>query len=178
MYKTKLKHIIISKPKTGFMIIKKIMRLKDMKTKIIIGTLLLFLIIGIASAADVNNLKCPDGWEHVTKGNYRELGDTPNGPGSGRNMMAMEFTQANCGDYLENDTSENYFIFKNSDNTYNYTDWTLNSDEGCFEVVDIDGKQYFLVFSSNIENDYSGKLNIYETMLEFNKLNKLTPVQI
>ena len=148
-----------------------------MKWKILIGVGILFLLIGACYAADINNLKCPNGWEHVNKGNYRELGTDP-GAGSGRNMMAMEFTEANCGDFLENNTDENYYIFKNSDNTFNYTDWTLNRDEGCFEVVEIDGKQYFLVFSSNIENDYKDKPGINDIMLEFNKLNNLKPVAV
>ena len=133
--------------------------------------------MGIVVATDINNLKCPDGWEHVAKGNYRELGTDP-GAGSGRNLMAMEFSQANTEDYLENNTEENYLVFKNSDNTFTYKDWTLNHDEGCFEVVEIDGKQYFLVFSSNIDNDYKGKPSITDIMKEFNKLNNLKPVEV
>ena len=144
-------------------------------TKIIIGIALLFLVIGMVSATDINNLKCPDGWETIGGGSYHEIGDSP-GSGNGHNMMIMEYTDANCDEFFENNTSENYYVFKNADNTYNYTDWTVNNDEGCFEVVKIDDKEYFLIFSSNIDKDYDK--NIYESMLDFNKLNNLEPVEV
>ena len=148
-----------------------------MKSKgIIIAITLLILTIGIVAATDVNNLKVPDGWESTGSGNYHEIGDSP-GQGSGRNMMVMEYNDANCGDFFENGTDD-YYIYKNSDSSYNFTDWVVGGQEGCFEVVDVDGKQYLLFFSSNIDNDYSGKMSIYDTMLEFNKLNNLKPVEV
>lgn len=147
-----------------------------MKTKIIIGITLLFLVIGVAAATDINNLKVPDGWESVGGGSYHEIGDSP-GMGSGRNMMIMEYNELNCEDFFENGTDD-YYIFKNADGSYNYTDWVLNNDEGCFEVVEIDGTQYFLIFSSNLENDYTGKPLVYDSMLEFNKLNNLKPIEV
>ena len=147
--------------------------------RIIIGITILFLLMGIVVATDINDLKCPDGWENVNhKGNYRELGDTPNGPGSGRNLMTMEFTSANCDEFLTNDTSENYFVYKNSDNTFTFNDKMMNHDEGCFEVVEIDGKQYFLIFSSNTDKSYNGKPSISDIMMEFNKLNNLSPIEV
>ena len=147
-----------------------------MKVKIIIGVLLIFLVIGIAAATDVDNLKVPEGWESIGDGSYHEIGDSP-GEGSGRNMMIMEYTDSNCNEFFENGTDD-YYIFKNDDGSYNFTDWTVNRDEGCFEVVEIDGNQYFLFFSSNIDNDYSSELNIFDVMLEFNKLNNLTPIEV
>jgi hypothetical protein len=147
-----------------------------MKRKILVGLILMFLVIGTAVATDVNNLKMPDGWESYAKGNYHEIGDSP-GQGSGRNMMIMEYTNPNCDEFFENGTDD-YYIYKNSDCSYNFTDWILNRDEGCFEVVEIDGKQYFVMFTSNIDKDYSGKMNIYDTMLEFNKLNDLKPIEV
>ena len=155
---------------------KKIKVKNIMKWKILTGFALLFLIIGIVAATDVNNLKVPEGWESTNNGNYHEIGDSP-GAGNGRNMMVMEYTDANCNDFFENGTDD-YYIFKNEDGSYNFTDWTVNRDEGCFEVVDIDGKQYFLFFSSNIDNDYSSELGIYDIMLEFNKLNDLKPIAV
>lgn len=150
-----------------------------MKTsiKLLIGMGMILMIMGMVSATDINNLKMPDGWESIGGGSYHEIGDSP-GAGSGRNMMIMEFNDANCGDFMQNNTEENYFIFKNADGSYNFTDWVLNKDEGCFEVVEIDGKQYFMLFTSNIDKDYSSDKNIYEIMLEFNKLNNLKPIAI
>ena len=147
-----------------------------MKVKIIIGVLLMFLVIGIAAATDADNLKVPEGWESIGGGSYHEIGDSP-GEGSGRNMMIMEYTDSNCNEFFENGTDD-YYIFKNDDGSYNFTDWTVNRDEGCFEVVEIDGNQYFLFFSTNIDNDYSSELSIFDVMLEFNKLNNLTPIEV
>ena len=147
-----------------------------MKVKIIIGVLLMFLVIGIAAATDADNLKVPEGWESIGGGSYHEIGDSP-GEGSGRNMMIMEYTDSNCNEFFENGTDD-YYIFKNDDGSYNFTDWTVNRDEGCFEVVEIDGNQYFLFFSTNIDNDYSSELSIFDVMLEFNKLNNLEPVSV
>ena len=144
--------------------------------KILIGLMLMFLVIGIAAATDVNNLQVPDGWESIGGGSYHEIGDSP-GEGSGRNMMIMEYTDSNCDEFFENGTDD-YYIFKNDDGSYNFTDWTVNRDEGCFEVVEIDGNQYFLFFSTNIDNDYSSELSIFDVMLEFNKLNNLEPVSV
>lgn len=147
-----------------------------MNVKIIIGVLLMFLVIGIAAATDADNLKVPEGWESIGGGSYHEIGDSP-GEGSGRNMMIMEYTDSNCNEFFENGTDD-YYIFKNDDGSYNFTDWTVNRDEGCFEVVEIDGNQYFLFFSTNIDNDYSSELSIFDVMLEFNKLNNLTPIEV
>ena len=138
--------------------------------------MLMFLVIGIAAATDVNNLQVPDGWESIGGGSYHEIGDSP-GEGSGRNMMIMEYTDSNCDEFFENGTDD-YYIFKNDDGSYNFTDWTVNRDEGCFEVVEIDGNQYFLFFSTNIDNDYSSELSIFDVMLEFNKLNDLKPIAV
>ena len=134
----------------------------------------MFLVIGIAAATDADNLKVPEGWESIGGGSYHEIGDSP-GEGSGRNMM--EYTDSNCNEFFENGTDD-YYIFKNDDGSYNFTDWTVNRDEGCFEVVEIDGNQYFLFFSTNIDNDYSSELSIFDVMLEFNKLNNLTPIEV
>ena len=144
--------------------------------KILIGITLLFLVMGIVCATDVNNLKMPDKWESIGSGNYHEIGDSP-GAGSGRNMMIMDYTNANCDDFFKNGT-EDYFIFKNADGSYNFTD-AGNDDYGCFEVVNIDGKDYFVWFSTNINFEFDKNTKtIYELMLEFNKLNNLKPVEV
>ena len=146
-------------------------------TKILIGIGILFLLIGVVTATDINKLKTPEGWEPTSNGMYHEIGES-SGAGSGRNLMIMNYTPDTCGEFFENVTSENYFVFKNPDNTYNYSDVVVNRDEGYFEVVEIDGNQYFLLFSSNIDNDYTSKLSLYDAMLEFNKLNGLKPIAV
>ena len=144
--------------------------------KILIGITLLFLVMGIVCATDVNNLKMPDKWESIGNGNYHEIGDSP-GAGSGRNMMIMNYTNANCDDFFKNGT-EDYFIFKNADGSYNFTD-AGNDDYGCFEVVEIDGHKYFVIFSCGVNVEWKkGDLSCYDLMMEFNKLNNLKPVEV
>ena len=149
-----------------------------MKTwKIIIGISILFLLIGMVSATDINNMKVPDGWKALGGGSYHEEGISQ-GQGSGRNMMIQESSDSIVDEYTTNVTADNYYVYANSDNTYNYTDGS-NQDSGCFEVVDIDGKDYFIVFSTldNVEFT-SDTLTTYELMMEFNKLNNLEPVEV
>ena len=133
--------------------------------------------MGIAAATDVNNLKCPDGWKALGGGSYHEEGDSA-GMGSGRNMMIQEMFDDLKDEYCTNLTDDDYYAYKNTDNTFNYTDG-LNENYGCFELVKIDGKDYFVVFSENIDYELeSGKPSINDVMLEFNKLNNLEPVEI
>lgn len=145
--------------------------------KIMIGIAMLFMVVGMVYATDINKLKCPEGWESAGNGMYHEIGDS-SGLSNGRNMIIMDYTPDNCDEFFENVTEESYYVFKNNDNTYNFTDYVMNKDEGCFEVVEIDGKQYFLLFSSNIDNDYKDCLSVYDSMLEFNKLNNLKPIAV
>lgn len=143
--------------------------------KIVTAITILFLVMGIVTATDIDNLKCPNGWEAIGGGSYHGIGDSQ-GMGNGQNMMIMEYTPANCGDFFENVTDESYYVYQNDDNTYNFTDWEYGNEEGCFEVVEIDGKQYFLIFSENIDNEYD--VSIYDVMMEFNELNNLKPIAV
>ena len=136
-----------------------------------------FLLIGIVSATDIDNLKVPDGWKSLGGGSYHEEGDSA-GQGNGRNMMIQESSDSIVEEYTTNLTEDNYYAFKNTDNTWNYTDGS-NQDSGCFEVVKIDGKDYFVVFSTADDVEFtSDTLTTYELMMEFNKLNNLDPVEI
>ena len=145
--------------------------------KIITIITITFLLIGIVSATDIDNLKVPDGWKSLGGGSYHEIGDSP-GQGNGRNMMIQESSDSIVEEYTTNLTEDNYYAFKNTDNTWNYTDGS-NQDSGCFEVVKIDGKDYFVVFSTADDVEFtSDTLTTYELMMEFNKLNNLDPVEI
>ena len=145
-------------------------------TKIIIGIALLFLVIGIVSATDINNLKCPDGWEAVGGGSYHEIGSSA-GSGSGHNMMIQKWDDSFKDDYYQNITEEQYTVMKDANNTFMYID-ALNENAGCFEVVEIDGEKYFVNFWTV---DYTDSEKIADTtlfMVEFNQLNNLKPIAV
>lgn len=145
--------------------------------KIITIITTLFLLTGIAYATDINNLQTPQGWEALGGGSYHETGDSP-GQGSGRNMMIQESHDSIEEEYTTNLTEDNYYAFKNSDNTWNYTDGS-NQCSGCFEVVKIDDKDYFIVFTTQDNVEFtSDTLTTYDLMMEFNKLNNLDPIEI
>ena len=145
--------------------------------KIATAVALVFLLMGIACATDINNLKVPDKWESIGGGSYHEIGDS-HGAGSGRNMMIQKMTDSIKEDYFNNHTDENYYVFSNGDDTFNYTDGD-NKDYGCFEVVNIDGTDYFVVFSTNVNYEFDkDTVSGYDLMLEFNKLNNLKPVAV
>lgn len=147
-----------------------------MKTKIIIGILILFLTIGIVCATDINNLKCPDGWKAIGGGSYHEEGDSP-GQGSGRNMMIQKYDDSFKEEFFNNVSSDRYYVFSNGDNTFNFTDGS-NQDSGCFEVVEIDNTKYFLIVSIVDSADIKDGLTSYDFLLNFNKLNNLEPIAV
>lgn len=144
--------------------------------KIVIGTLFLFLLIGITSAADINNLKCPDGWESVGGGSYHEI-DESTGMGSGQNMMIEKWSDSLKDEYYQNSTEDQYTVIEDANNTFMYVD-SLNQNAGCFEVVEIDGEKYFVNFWTA---DYTDSEEIADTtyfMVKFNELNNLKSIEI
>lgn len=166
MYNLKFTHNIITISDKGEKMLKKI---------ILIMTI--FLIIGSTYATDVDNLQVPDGWESIGSGSYHEISDSP-GAGSGRNMMIQKWYDGLKNEYYSNITDEHYYVYDNGDNTFNYTDG-LNEDYGCFEVVELDGERYFVIFWNVVDADFdSVDVSTYDLLMEFNKLNNLEPVSV
>ena len=146
-------------------------------TKILLTITIILLLTGTAYAIDINNLKMPNNWEPTGNGNYHEIGDST-GSGSGRNMMIQPMTDSVKEDFFSNVSEDNYFVFSNGDNTFNFSDGSAQ-DSGCFEVVSIEGKDYFVLFSTlnSVEFDKDTK-STYDLMVEFNKLNNLKPIAV
>lgn len=141
------------------------------------GIAILFMMIGMVYATDINKLKCPSGWEVIGNGSYHEIGDSP-GSGSGRNMMIQKWYDGLKDEYYQNISEEHYYVYDNGDNIFNYTDG-LNGDYGCFEVVKIDGVDYFVIFWNVVESELKqGSPTTYDLVLEFNKLNNLKPIAV
>ena len=144
--------------------------------KILIGLSILFLLIGMVSATDINNLKCPDGWKAIGDGNYHEEGESA-GQGSGQNMMIQKWYDGLKDEYFQNNSEEQYTVMEDVNNTFMYID-AFNEDAGCFEVVEIDGEKYFVNFWTV---DYTDSEKIADTsffMVQFNELNNLEPVEV
>lgn len=147
-----------------------------MKTKIIIGILILFLTIGIVCATDINNLKCPDGWKSLGNGNYHEEGESA-GQGSGQNMKIQKWHDSLKDEYFQNNTDEKYTVIEDGNHTFMYID-DSNEDAGCFEVVEIDGQKYFVNFWTTHNHDSEEIADTSWFMVKFNELNGLIPIEV
>lgn len=144
--------------------------------KILIGITIIFLLIGTVTATDINKLKVPDGWENCGDGDYHQKDPWTNG-GTGHNMMIQKWSDGLKDEYYNNITSEDYAVAEKENNTYVYVDG-LNGDAGCFEVVEIDGVEYFVIFWYVDNNDIEKSSETYDFLLEFNKLNNLKPIAV
>ena len=145
--------------------------------KILTAITLLSLLVGMVVATDVNNLKVPDGWEAINDHTYHEKGSDP-GAGSGRNMMIEKWYDGLKDEYYNNISEEHYRVIDNGDNTFDYSD-AMNDDYGCFEVVEINGEKYFVIFFNMMESDFdSVNVSTHDLIMEFNKLNNLKPIEV
>lgn len=135
-----------------------------------------FLLIGIVSATDIDNLKVPDGWKSLGGGSYHEEGDSA-GQGSGQNMMIEKWSDSFKDEFYQNNTDEQYTVIEDGNHTFMYID-DLNQMAGCFEVVEIDNEKYFVNFWTV---DYRNSEEIADAsyfMVQFNELNNLEPVEV
>lgn len=138
--------------------------------KIIITLLLLLLTIGIVTAADIGNLKVPDGFESDGNGMYNQKNPLTNG-GTGFNIFIYKYTDSDFKEWTTN--SDDYTVNKTAD-IYWYTDI---GDEGVIEVFELDGDKYIGVFSATSNTNFNTD-QAYEYMMEFNKLNNVKPVSV
>ena len=135
---------------------------------------ILFLVMGIATAADLSNIKMPDGWDEVNDGIYMMTGDSPED--GGHNLLIQKFSDALKTTYYDNATGAGFVVDDKGNGTFVYTD-EANKLGGSFEVVEIDGEECFINFwfagldSSEIDKTYG-------YMMEFNELNGFEPVEV
>ena len=149
-----------------------------MKTvmKILAGIAILAMIMGAAYATDINNMKVPDGWEATGGGSYHEIGEST-GQGSGQNMMIQKWSDSFKEEFYDNHTDEQYTVTDTGNNTFMFID-DLNADAGSFEVVEIDGEKYFVLFTTVDNYDPEEIADTSLFMQEFNQLNNLHPVEV
>ena len=137
---------------------------------------MLLLLLGVVSATDINNLKVPDDWKAIGGGSYHQEGNSI-GSGNGQNMMIQKWDDSFKDEYWYNITEEDYFVVDMKNNTFMYTDGS-NQNSGSFEVVNIDGENYFVDFWTVDDLDTKELSKTYQFMMEFNKLNNLKPVEV
>lgn len=135
--------------------------------KILIGIGILFLLIGVASAADfVDIFKAPSSLEQAGTNSYVDR--------QGHNILISELTDDAITTWLQNDTDPVYLVEKYNDTLYIGTD----DENDCYlhEIVEKDGKQYLI--SSWTPKGADETKVIQKNLEEFNKLNNLVPLNV
>lgn len=139
-----------------------------MKTwKILIGIGILFLLIGVASAADfVDIFKAPYSLEQAGTNSYVDR--------QGHNILISEYNDDTVTTWLQNDTDPPYLVLKYNDTCIIATD----DENDCYihEIVEKDGKKY-LISSWTPKGADETKI-IQGNLEEFNKLNNLEPLNV
>ena len=140
-----------------------------MKKKTILGTLLMFLIIGTAYAVNISDLKVPIGYNEETEGYYY--------------LNTDEHTHLYIGKMSENedaftsDVSLEYMVVSAGDNLYELIDDGMKM-YGIQEKVNIDGTDYLVSIDKDTPLSNTDKTMFIEDLKDFNKLNNLKPVKV
>ena len=138
--------------------------------KIVLSLLFLVLIIGTANAVDMSNLKTPENFEDIGDGVFVLYDSLKN---ADEILSIVEYHEHDWDDYTTNDTENKYTVYEQN-HTYNYTDNSVN-EIGSFELIKINGTKYIVDFAKNgATNDLEFT---YWNLMEFNKLNNITPIE-
>ncbi len=127
----------------------------------------------IVAAIDVANVDVPAGFDDLGGGVF--ISQSFGKPD--QFLTIVPFDDYYKADYLINDSSDGYFIFPYKNNTFNYIEKSVN-EQGTFEIIEFEGGKYIIDFSDesiNDKNDFSGT---YKWLVEFNKLNNVTAVNV
>lgn len=138
--------------------------------KILIATALLLLIIGTATATQLDSLKAPNGYEDMVAGMTQKLDDSHVFLCTDK----MEYNQNVFENYTDNLTDQTVTPLGN--NIYKYVDTKLNCC-GVQEKVKLDGIEYLVYIED--DNGVDGDIDSYlASMKEFNKANNLQPMTV
>ena len=135
--------------------------------KILLGIGILFLIIGVVSAADIaDTFKAPSGLEKVGTNSFVDR--------QGHNILISEYTDDNINTWLQNDSDPVYLVQKYNDTCYIATD----DENDCYihEIVEKDGVKY-LISSWTPKGPNEAQL-LKKNLEEFNKLNNIKPLNV
>lgn len=138
-----------------------------MKKSILILTLL-FLIIGVAYAANNNEIfKAPNGLEKMGTHDFVDK--------QGHNLMIEEYNDENIKTWFKNDTDPVYLVQESQQHPNIYMGAT-DEDSYILEVVEKDGVKY-IIGSWTPKSTSRDTEMIWENLQEFNKLNNLKPIE-
>lgn len=132
-----------------------------------------FISIGAVIAGNTIDVDVPAGFDDLGGNVY--ISQTFGKPD--QFLTIVPFDDYYKADYLINDSSDGYFIFPYKNNTFNYVEKSVN-EQGSFEIIEFEGEKYIIDVSDeeiNKENDFSGT---YKWLVEFNKLNNVTAVNV
>ena len=136
--------------------------------KLIIGITILFLLIGIVSATQFDDLKAPDGFEGMMMGTSMKNGDAK--------VSILVDKQVDNPTAFQNvtDSLSAQTVTPLGDHIYKFTDSKLNC-RGVVEAVTIDGIKYVVWFED--DNGADGSVDdLLSSLKEFNSVNGLQPI--
>ena len=143
---------------------------ESMFKKILLFLILGMMLIGAVNAVDQSSFKTPNNFESIGDGVFVLYDSFKN---ADEILSVVKFNQHDWDDYTTNDT-ENKYVVHEVNKTYNYTDSTVN-EIGSFELIEVEGNKFIIDFAKNgVENDLK---NTYKNLIEFNKLNNVTPIE-
>ena len=132
-----------------------------------------FLSIGVAVAANTIEVDVPAGFDDLGGNVY--ISQSFGKPD--QFLTIVPFDDYYKADYLINDSSDGYFIYPYKNNTFNYVEGSVN-EQGSFEIIEFEGEKYIIDFSDESINDKNDFSATYKWLVEFNKLNNFTAVNV
>ncbi|WP_458403719.1 hypothetical protein [Methanobrevibacter sp.] len=140
--------------------------------KIFVISIISLVMISAAFAADLGIFSAPNSFEDLGDGVYALYDSSGNAE---EILSVVEHNEHDWQDYTSNDTHNNYTVFKGENNTYNYTD-ASQDESGSFELIEVNGTKYIIDFTKTGMDRQNGFTATYKNLMEFNKLNNVTPL--
>ena len=144
--------------------------------KILIGITLLFLVIGVVGATEmVDMFKAPSPLQSLGTSSYVD--------GQGHNIQIIEYDDGSHKIWFENNTDYLVEPYENNNSFYFYVDASDVDPDGIeqvgiLEIVEKEGNKYIISsWTPNDDEDTNTEI-IFNNLLEFNKLNQLTPMEL
>lgn len=121
---------------------------------------------------DIASFTVPSNFEDIGSGIYVEYGK---GNNPDQCMAILNYTKTDADDFYKNDTAYGYSTSDYKNNTTNFIDKQLN-EQGTFEFIKVDGKTFIIESWFSIDDKQKDFENTFQNLVEFNKLNNVTPV--
>lgn len=140
--------------------------------KVVISLVICLLMMGFVSAVDITSFKVPSNFEDIGSGIYVQYGK---GNNPDQSIAVLEYTKYDADDYYKNDTKYGYTTTDFKNNTTNFVDKQLN-ERGTFEFIKVDGKTFIVESWFSIDDKQKDFDVSFQNLVEFNKLNNVTPL--